>query len=230
MTRSPLAPSSCAGRTGPDGIARLRAKPYGDEGITIGVNGTQYLSEEHFLSDQIVQTIEPALLFENVERRPANVVVELYAKPKPAVELVVPPSFRGEVNVDLVVQEDGPRTPGQRLFSVIVPASGTVQVCGPPLLRHVLFPDFRVKFAEDGVLGSQTKDSEATLWMISESSRHFTFFVGNQAEYKDRYGSPSPIMGDTKSSGGKRGGGGGRGRGGRHGSQPTNSDADPGTQ
>jgi hypothetical protein len=232
VTRSPLAPAPCVGRTGPDGVVRLQAKPFGDEGITIGVNGTQYLPEEHFLSDQSVRAIELVHLFENVERRPPSVVVELYAKPNPTVELVAPPGFRGEVNVDLLVQEEASSTPGQRLFSVVVPTSGGVQVSGPPLLRHVLFPYFHVKFAEDGVPGSQAKDAEATLWMISESSRHFTFFVGSQAEYKNHYGIPSTIAGDTKPSSGKRGGGGsgGRGRGGRRGGQPTNSDAGPATQ
>src|SRR5262249_53367817 len=117
----PLARSSCApwessGMTGDNGVARLRAAPYGDEVILVEAEANGYLPEQKNLSAADVQALEPAHLFEAVERRPVSLVVELYAGPRPSVELVLPADYHGLVKVEVVIDDDAPCPPGHRCF------------------------------------------------------------------------------------------------------------------
>jgi len=227
LAESPFAPAACSGATGEDGLARLRAAPYGDAGIAVDVTAGGYMSAEKTLPVAAVQALEPAHLFEAVERRPVSLVVELYAEPHPVIELVLPAGYRGVVKAEVLVQEDAANAPGQRLFSGVMAPSGVVQVIGPPLLRCLLIGDIRARFADGTPVSPQPKDREVGLWWInSESVARYAFFVGTRGEY-DSFRLLSRVEGgeEKRSSGGGKSGG--RGRGGRRGG-PSSSDPSAG--
>src|SRR5580704_490058 len=104
FTDPELAPWDSVGRSADDGIARLRAAPYGT-GILMEVTAPGRLSEHKDLSADAVGAIEPAGWFESTDRRPASQVIELYAEPRPTVELVVPAGYRGLVRAEIRVQD-----------------------------------------------------------------------------------------------------------------------------
>src|ERR1700733_2519280 len=135
LTQASLAPYNSRGTTPEDGIVRLRAAPYGDLGVRVEANAPGYMYEEKYLTVAEVQAIEPAHWFEDVDRRPAAVVLELYADPHPTVELVVPTDYRGRIKAQFHIEPDAPCPPGQRCFTFTVPPSGVVQMIGPPLLQ-----------------------------------------------------------------------------------------------
>jgi len=231
MADSPFAPSDGSKATGADGIAHLQAAPYGEAGIAVDVTAGGYLPGEKSLSVAAVQALAPAHLFETVERRPVSLVVELYAEPRPAIELVLPVGYRGVVKAEILIQDDAPCQPGQRLFSGVMAPSGVVPVTGPPLLRCLLATDTRARFADGTQVSRQPNETEVGLWWInSESVERHAFFVGTKAEYDSYRRSSRAEGGEEKrsSSGGKSGG---RGRGGRRGgpssSDPTASGATP---
>ena len=82
----------------------------GNTGIEVTVTAKGYMTEYKTLSSPAVQEIQPAALFEKVERRPVTVVMELYADPGPTVELILPNGFRGDVRAELQAKET-PRDP-----------------------------------------------------------------------------------------------------------------------
>lgn len=230
----PLALSSSApwepvGVTGSDGTVRLKAAPYGEAGILLDVTAAGYMTEQKSYPVEAVKAIEPPGLFDSDRQRPVNFVVEMYAAPAPAVELVLPTGYHGTVTATVQIQEDAPITPGQRLFSYPVPPTGIVQLTGPPLLGRVHTPDFRARYADGTVLSRQAKDEEIGFWCLKSEGATEIFVVGTRAEYDELRHSESGDDGKSRSSGGK-GGGGGRGGGkrggGRGGSQPP---SDPGS-
>jgi hypothetical protein len=182
-TDSPLAPPDTSETTGADGVARLRAAPYGDTGINVEATAKGYLAEETFLSVKAVESIEPAPLLGADQRRDVSLVLALHAGPRPTVELVVPTGYRGVVRAELHVEEGAPCPPGQRRFSVAVPPSGVVQVTGPALLRRVDSPDFRARYADGALLSRDAKESEIGLWGLGFDRNTWTFLVGTRAEY-----------------------------------------------
>jgi hypothetical protein len=224
-TPSPLAPSDSSGTTGGDGIARMRATPYGDAGVVVEVAAKGYLSEEKVLPVEAVAALAPAGLFEAVERRPASVVVELYAEPRPTVELVVPAGYRGPVKVAIQARDDVPCPPGQRCFRYAVPDSGVVEATGPALLRRVFPPEFRARSAGGAELSGRSGEAGCGLWWLRDEDGYHVFLVGTRAEYEEALRSERPSAGgEGRSPAGKREGG--RGRGGRRGSQAP-ADASP---
>jgi hypothetical protein len=88
LETSVLTPPESKGSGGIDGVARLEAAPFGRAGIMMEVKARGYASEVKYLSIQEVQALEPAHWFEDVQRRPASFVVELFAEPGPAIDLI----------------------------------------------------------------------------------------------------------------------------------------------
>ena len=221
-TQLPVGPPDCSEKTGDDGVARVQAAPYGDGGVAVGVTARGYLSEEKVLSAQAVRALEPAHLFEAAERRPPALVVELYAEPRPAVELIVPAGYRGLIRAAVRVQEDAPSPPGQRSFPCVVPASGVVEVVGPPLLRRVFVTDFRARFADGAPLSREGGEGAVGLWWVKDEGGFHHFLVGTRDEFNDCCRSrPTGGEGGGRPAAGK---GGGRGRGSHRGGDPS-SDA-----
>lgn len=227
LSESPFAPAECSATTGPDGIARLSATPYGDEGARIDVSAPDYLSDGKALTDEFLQGIERAHLFEAVERRPANVAVALLAGPSPSVELVLPSGYRGVVKAEILARSDMPCPPGRRSFVAAVPTSGVVQVVGPLLLRRVGETDIRARFADGTPLRVSGEEKDVGLWLLkAEGASRYSFYVGTAREHDD-FLRLTPIQDKAARQVSGTGRGGGRGRGGRHGGQ-SSSDASSG--
>ena len=112
-----------------------------------------------------------------------SIVVELFAGPTPTVELIVPSGYHGLIKAELHVEEHAACTPGQRSFRVAVPASGAVEVTGPPLLKRVCGPDFHARYADSpNVLGEPTY-TEVGFRSLKYEQGCYYFVVGTQSEY-----------------------------------------------
>jgi hypothetical protein len=218
LTPASRAPWSSSGETGQDGVARLRAAPCGDAGARVEVTAAGYLFEGKDLPDQFVQA--------GASAESGPFVMDLYAAPRAAVELVLPAGYRGRVKAEVDVHEDAPCAPGQRCFRYEVPPSGVVQVVGPVLLRRVLPPDFRACYADGKPLSPEASDDQVGFWPLACDGGYQVFFVGTRAEYDNAlrdYRKENNSAGGP-SSHGRGGGGGGRGRHGRGGgSDPSGS-------
>jgi uncharacterized membrane protein YgcG len=220
----PFAPSAwdARGSTGncaDDGIARLRVSASDDPAITLEVAALGYMAEEKPLPSAAVKALEPPHLFEITDHRPAAIVVELYAEPRPSVELVLPPGFRGRIRADVRPLDDAPVTPGQRVFGYEVPPTGTIEVVGPPILHRVFAPDFHLRYADNSPLTQNAKDSEVGYWWLKSEGDVQVFLVGTKADYAAavQSGEATPIgamRGGGGKGGGRKGGGGRRGGGG----------------
>jgi hypothetical protein len=205
LTPASRAPWASSGETGPDGVARLRAAPCGDAGARVEVTAAGYLFEGKDLPDERVQAGAPV--------DPGPFVLELYAAPRAAVELVLPTDYRGRVKAEVLAREDVPCPPGQRCFRCDVPPSGVVQVVGPPLLRRLLPPDFRARYADGTPLSAEARDAQLGFWPLACESGYQVFLVGTRAEYESARRDYGPGAGPSESQPARgKGGGGGRGR------------------
>jgi len=220
-----LAPWDWVEMTGSDGIARLRAAPCGEIAIRADVNASGYMSEEKYLPVESVRAIEPAHLFEDVDRRPVNVVLQMYAEPAPTVELVLPADLRGLIKAEIKIQDDAVWQPGQRLFSYQVPSNGIVEITGPALLRRVLPATFCARRADGTPLTRQPVKSALGFWWVKHDGNHDCFFVGTQAEFDRYYRSPAAQdAGEQHVHGGGDGSGGRRNRRGGQAHADTSAD------
>jgi hypothetical protein len=183
LTRDSLAPCNSSATTVEDGLARLRAAPYGPYGVEMEMTAPGYQPEGQAVSAAAIQEVPPAHLFEKIEKRPANFVIEMYAEPRFAVELIVPVGFRGLIKAEIQIEEDASCPPGQRCFRYEVPLSNTVLVKGPTVLRRVSPSDFQARYAGGDLLG--TKMDLATVgfrWLKRDGDENY-FVVGTQNEY-----------------------------------------------
>jgi hypothetical protein len=212
FARSAWAPPDVYGITGDDGIARLQAAPYGDFGIVVEANAQSYLPEKLNVSNATIEEIPRARLFGGNDGRPPNFTLEMYSGPRFSVELVVPTGFRGIVRAEVEFQNDGICPTGQRCFSFDVPASGIIQVIGPPLLRRVSLTDFSAKYADGTHLGTEMDVLKVGFrWLKTEGNNHF-FVVGTSSEY-DSY--RRDLQAEESAKGRRADDGKGNGRGGR---------------
>jgi hypothetical protein len=218
------APSSnSSGAAGSDGTAHLKAATDGEPGLVVEAGANGYLDGKTHVPAETLRAAESSHGLSWFGRPPIPAVVELYAEPRPTVELVVPAGFRGQVRARLQIQDDAPSTPGLRNFHCDVPATGVVVIMGPPVLDHAFAPDFRIQFTDGSPLSRNAAESEIGYWWLKSEGGYQCFFVGTPAEFAVARQTDDGVMAGTrKSSGdGKRGGGSGRGRrggGGRGGS------------
>jgi hypothetical protein len=212
------APFDSTGPTGSDGIVRLRAAPAGPAGVLVEVTAKGYLFEQKTLSIAAVEAIKPAGWFEKVSQRPPDLAIEMYAEPRPSVELVLPPVFRGKITAEVHVQPDAPGTPGQRLFRYAVSPAGTVQVVGPALVDRVVPLDYQAVTSDGVRLTREAKGLDMGFYALKEDTHLLTFFVGTRAEYDAIR--RAELQDDAHSGQPKSGGGGGGRKGGGKRSQP----------
>jgi len=217
-TQPTFAPSDSYGSTGENGIARLQAAPYGESGIAVSVTAQGYMFEDKYVPVSAVEAIQPAGWFETIEKRPVNLVVDVYAEPRPTVELVLPVGYRGFVNASVKFDDDLPLGRGQRNFTFVTSSTGEAEVVGPALLRRVSPADFRAKFADGTPLARSSRDSEIALWWLRSDGHTQHFLVGSKYEF-DMLGQSYQGESESHSRGGKGDGGGGGRRGGHKGSQ-----------
>jgi hypothetical protein len=215
LSRPEESPWESSGVTSADGIARLRAAPYGLAGVLVDATAPGYMSEEKSVTVDAVKAIKPGGWFESTDRRPASLVVEMYAEPRPTIELIVPVGYRGTIKAEVDTDEGATFPAGQRNFSFQVSDSGTVQVAGSPLLRRVPAVTFRAKYADGTPLSRHVEDPQVGFfWLRTEGDTHY-YLVGTHTEYeaaghfshgRDSGGSES--SGEKSQSKGRRGGGG----------------------
>ena len=146
----------------------------------------------------------------------SHIVVQLYAEPKPTIELNVPRLYRGLVSVKVQILDKTPTAPGQRLFPFEVPESGVVEVVGPEIFRH-LSPEFRAKLSDGTVLPVRPEGLDVGFWWLKTSGEYEIFLVGTKADY-EAYWRDHPNEQPHERKGGKghgsgKGGHGGHGRG-----------------
>lgn len=183
VVHSAIAPEPSAGATQTDGTVHLRASPNGDSGFIVNASAKGYMSETIFHGVDEVQALQPAGWFEDTRRRPASFVVDLFAEPHPVVELSVPPNFHGPVKVNVRVLNDA-KSAGQRVFVSQVPATGEIEVVGPPLLRHVNPHDYRAKLADGTQLGRPDDFYTVGFWWLKSERQYQHYFVGSRREYE----------------------------------------------
>jgi hypothetical protein len=183
LAESSFAPWNSSGNTGENGKVQLRAAPYGELGVEVETLAAGYLKEDKTLPVAAVKAAEPAHFWESSDRHPLAVVVEMYAEPRPVVELVVPTGYRGQIKVAIQVLDEAADHPGQRSFTYTVSPSGVVDITGPPLLRHVFAPDFRARYADGTPLNRHPdKEGEVGFWWLRSESSYLCFLVGTQSE------------------------------------------------
>jgi hypothetical protein len=182
-TNPSVAPWESVGKTGDDGVAQLRAAPFGDAGIMVNATAAGYQPEELSMPAEAVEQMPGSRLPWAVEPSSAPFVLEIYAQPAVRVELVLPNGYIGLVVAEVRIREDSPCTPGQRLFRYDVPATGVVEVTGPPLLRRVYPPDFRARFADGTPVSPQAGPQEVGLRPLKREGTAEYFVVGTQIQF-----------------------------------------------
>jgi uncharacterized membrane protein YgcG len=203
-----------SGITGPDGVARIKAEFRKESDVLIHVTAPGYLPDDIDHIQAVKLPGAPA----------GGALIELFAGPRPVVELVVPSDFRGDVKVEVKVPEDARPQVGQRAFRyrlpTVTPASyGTtpvVRVEGPPLFERGLGPEFRGLYADGTPMPAEPKDTDVVLRWVRSAGADQYFVVGTKIDQESarraaekNIGPPEPAR--KASSGGGGGGGGGRG-------------------
>ncbi|HZV07318.1 MAG TPA: hypothetical protein VE999_19705 [Gemmataceae bacterium] len=182
LSRDSLAPFDSSEHTGPDGIAHLRAAPYGDFGIRVDASAAGYLPEQVNVSTESIQHVTPPHPFEETERRKPEVIVEMYSEPRFTVELVVPTGYRGIIKAEVDLQDDVAAPPGQRSFSYEV-VDGFVRIKGPGVLRRIYPSDYRARYTDGTPLSGEMTLSKNGFRWLRGNGKEQSFFVGTQTEY-----------------------------------------------
>ena len=206
-------PWDSAGVTGKDGVAHLRAAPYGLAGILVEAAAPGYLSEQKSLSVDAVKAVAPGHLFESTDRRPPSLVVDLYAEPRPTIELIIPTGYKGLVKAELQIDENASAPAGERNFRFNVTGAGTVDIVGSPLLRRVPPVQFRARYADGMPLPLHAEEPQVGFWWLKSDGDAHTYFVGTHSEYEvaghfghGGDGDGEPSSGSKRQGKGRRGG------------------------
>jgi len=183
LSRDSLAPFDSSERTSSDGVAHLRAAPYGDFGVRIEANAAGYMTDQADIATESIQHLKPPHLMEETQRRKPEFVVELYSEPRFSVELVVPPGYRGLIKAEIEMQDDAAVPPGKRCFRYEV-VDGRVRIKGPGiLLRRVYASDYRASYADGTPLtGEMTLTKVGFRWLRGRDTEQY-FVVGTKPEY-----------------------------------------------
>lgn len=194
--------------TGADGLARFRTASATASDLIVEASAAGYLAETKCLADDARPATSPT----------SERVLELYAGPRPSVELVLPAGYHGPVRAEVQVHDDPAASPGQRSFRYAVPANGVVVVAGPAVFAHLLPRDFTARYADGRPLNLNPKDAEDGFRWVKSGSKTEYFLVGTKGEcdeYRqtlDPESPPPPSGGGGKHGKGQGRHGGGRGR------------------
>lgn len=183
LSRDSLAPFDSAEHTDADGIAHLRAAPYGDFGARIDASAAGYLSDQADVSTESIQLLQPPHMFEETQRRKPQFFVDMYKEPRFSIELIVPSGYLGPIKAEIVPQEDAVIPPGKRCFQYEV-VDGFVRIKAPGMvLRRVYASDYRARYADGTPLsGEMTLMKVGFRWLRGQDTEHY-FVVGTQPEY-----------------------------------------------
>ncbi len=208
-----------SGTTGPDGVVRIKAEYPKEADVLVEVTAPGYLQDE---MDRILAGKAPGA-------PEGGGIIEIFRGPRPVIEVVVPTAFRGELKVEMKIQDVTPEQLGMRVFRYQAPlpeltkAGGlgetpVIHVVGPPILDGRLGPEFRGLYSNGSTMPSEPKDKEIVLrWVRSEGLNQY-FVVGTKIDQDAARKAAEKIVGSrdlsNKGGGGRRGGGGGGGMGG----------------
>ena len=187
------------GKTGADGVARVHPLPDGTEGL-LAVSAAGYLNDAKPLNEA------------------AGMEVELFAGPRPTVELVIPSGFRGLIKAEFKIAPADGAAPSPRLFRCDVQADGTVEVVGPEVLHCVRPQDFHAVAADGTTLPSGGPTTSIELRWVKTTDAIDYFVYGTDIDCHNAQKTLTPSDGGHGGgSGSGKGGGGGRRGGGRRG-------------
>lgn len=183
LSRDSLAPFDSSEKSGADGIAHLRAAPYGDYGVRVEASAKGYLAEQQTISSESIQEMQPPHLFEAVEKRKPELVVEMYAEPQFGVELIVPSGYRGRIKAQVEIHDEMPLPTGQRCLRYNV-VNGSVLVKGPGVVLRRVYPsDYRAVYADGTPLsGEMSLTKVGFRWLSTEHDLQY-FLIGTKSEY-----------------------------------------------
>lgn len=184
LTRDSLAPSDSSAKTGSDGLARLRAAPYGPYGVLMETAAPGYQFESQDVSTNAIHDVPPPHLFEEVKLRPANFLVEMYAEPRFTVELIVPTGYRGLIKTTLRIDDNASCPTGQRCFRYeVAPRSDAVAVVGPAILRRVSPSDYKARYSGGDPVGEKMDlVTVGFRWLKRDGNENY-FVIGTRGEY-----------------------------------------------
>lgn len=211
--------------TGADGVAQAHLAPPDEGGVMVEVSAPGYLPAQAALPHDVAAALASAKPLQPYKGPPLNVTMEMFAGPRPVVELIVPVGFRGMVKAEIRVQTEGPWPPGQRTFTYKVPRDGVVRVDGPAVFGQSAGPDIIAKYADGTVLPKDAKNSETAFRWVRRDGTDTYFAVGSLGDADvvrrslgnlNDSGLQAKDSSDNRPSGGggRRGGGGGRRGGG----------------
>jgi len=217
-------PENSSGVSDTAGVALLRAAPNTDAGIMVAAKAKGYLTDERNVATDIIEKIEPEHWFKKNEERPVSIVVEMYAEPRPLVELTIPNGYRGIVRARSHLQDDAAWPPGQRIFSCTVDASGGAEAQLPAALRRFYPLDYRAKYANGTMLSRDAGPQDIGLRWLRSGPGEEVFVVGTKSDYEYMRSLTRSEPREGRSAGsGKGQGGGGRHRRGNQNQTPTDS-------
>jgi hypothetical protein len=119
-----------------------------------------------------------------------DVVVDMWANPRPLIEVVLPDGFRGIVQLG-IPEPAPPPVPRRRHFRVEVPAHGVVELPPAPVLReydirafyHVRFADGRTVYPASP-RHLDPSDPAPYAWRQAKVDEYRVFFIGTVAEHE----------------------------------------------
>jgi hypothetical protein len=210
-------PGADMGNAGDDGIAHLAAPGNDTRALGIEAEAKGYMEANTFISSESLKAIEPSPRFGKDKPRPVAVTVDLYAGPRPSVELVIPAGYHGVLKTDRAIEHDLACPPGQRRFTFPVAADGSVRVTGPGMLERVDVADYRFRYEDNAPISSKADHTPLGYWWLRHEGNVDYFVVGDKGDYMLAR-SDMPDTGDapprSSGGGGHKGGGGGHHRGG----------------
>ena len=202
---------------GDDGIVRMNGDAHDDRAVGVEASAGGYMLASTFIPADTVRAIPPSPRFSKDRDRPVAFTVELYAGPRPSVDLIVPAGYHGVVKAQVAIAHDVPCPPHQRKFRFPVAADGTVHVSGPTMLERVPPSEFQIRYADQTPVSAKGETTELGFWWLRHDGATEYFVVGDKGDYAlaratehDDGDAPAP----RSSGGGGRGGRGGHHRGG----------------
>jgi hypothetical protein len=215
-------PGPDLGTTGRDGIVRFQGNSKDDRAIGIEANANGYMLVSTYIPAETVRSIPAAPRFGHDTERPVAFTVELFAGPRPSVDLIVPAGYRGVVKADVAIARDAPCPPHQRKFQFSVAPDGTVHVTGPAMLERVQASDFQLRYADNAPISHKASSTDLGFWWLRHEGDADYYVIGDRGDYQlaraeeaSDGGAPPPR---SSGGGGGRGGRGGHHRGGGGGS------------
>ncbi|MFO0937630.1 MAG: hypothetical protein U0798_14080 [Gemmataceae bacterium] len=170
-------------KTEKTGIARFRELP-GESDCVLTVAANQYLPHITTLYEAKNAAISNST-FASDPMLPANkriVQVELFAAPRPTIELVVPNGFRGLIQADLQIDPTQISSSQMRRFRYDLDQNGHATVTGPPVLQCVLPADF-IAISSDGTPMPVPKlPFDVGLRIVAKTDAADYFVIGTELE------------------------------------------------